>query len=287
MKLLASLDQPYLLANHYHRCGASIGVTLFGRDRESVEDLLKRADLAQYRAKSAGGRSIRFFDSEMEAKTISRASLDADLRRAVQKRQFRLHYQPQVNNDGDLVGVEALLRWEHPDRGLLFPSEFIAFAEDHGIVESIGHWVAETVCKQLRDWGSRLETSLLTIAINVSAREFGQPTFVPRILTLINKNSIDPTKLIFELTERVTFGPMDEMLVKMKILKDCGIAFALDDFGIGFSSLASLKKLPLSQVKIDRSFRVRYPYQPGRCSNCELNNRFSEEPWAHGGRRRR
>lgn len=254
LKVLASLDRPYLLDGHQHHCGASIGITLFGENRESVDDLLKRADLAQYRAKSAGGRSIRFFDPEMEARARARASLAADLRRAAQKRQFRLHYQPQVDDLGDLVGVEALLRWEHPDRGLLLPSEFVPFAEEHGIIESIGLWVVETACTQLMKWGMRSETSHLTLAINVSAREFGHPAFVSRILTIIDEVGADPRKLILEFTERVVFAPLEETLVKMALLKQRGISFALDDFGIGFSSLASLKNLPLSQLKIDPSF---------------------------------
>ena len=152
------------------------------------------------------------------------------------------------------MGAEALLRWEHPDRGLLLPSEFIAIAEEHGIIESIGLWVAETVCTQLMEWSLRFETSHLTLAINVSAREFGHPAFVTRMLTIIDEVGADPRKLILEFTERVMFGPIEETLGKMSILKDRGVSFALDDFGIGFSSLASLKNLPLSQLKIDRSF---------------------------------
>jgi diguanylate cyclase (GGDEF)-like protein len=254
LKVLASLDRPYLLDGHQHHCGASIGITLFGENRESVDDLLKRADLAQYGAKSAGGRSIRFFDLEMEAKVRARASLASDLRRAAQKGQFRLHYQPQVDDAGDLVGAEALLRWEHPDRGLLLPSDFIPFAEEHGIIESIGLWVAEAVCTQLMEWGMRSETSHLTLAINVSAREFEHPAFVTRMLTMMDEVGGGSRNLILELTERVVFDPIEEILVKMNTLRSRGVSFALDDFGIGYSSLASLKNLPLSQLKIDRSF---------------------------------
>lgn len=254
VKILASLGRPYLLDGYDYHCGASIGITLFGKNRESVSDLLKRADLAQYKAKSAGGRNIRFFDPEMEAKAKARAALEADLRRAVKERQFRLHYQPQVNDEGDLVGAEALLRWEHPDRGLLHPSDFIAFAEEHGIIESIGLWVTETVCIQLMKWSLRSETSQLTLAINVSAHEFGHPAFATRMLTSLDEAGADPGKLILEFTERVMFGPIEETIAKMNILKDRGVSFALDDFGIGFSSLTSLKNLPLSQLKIDRSF---------------------------------
>jgi EAL domain-containing protein (putative c-di-GMP-specific phosphodiesterase class I) len=190
----------------------------------------------------------------MEAKAKARATLEGDLRRAIQEGQFRLHYQPQVNDVGDLVGAEALLRWEHPDRGLLLPSEFIAFAEERGIIEAIGQWVAETVCEQLTEWSLSPETSHLTLAMNVSAREFAHPAFVTRILAIIDKVGADPRNLILEFTERMMFGSIEETLVKMGALKDRGVSFALDDFGIGFSSLACLKDLPLSQLKIDRSF---------------------------------
>lgn len=254
VKILAALDLPFSLDGYDYHCGTSIGITLFGKNRESVTDLLKQADLAQYRAKSAGGRTVRFFDPEMETKAQDRAVLEADLRRALQEGQFRIHYQPQVNVDGNMLGAEALLRWEHPERGLLFPSDFIAFAEEHGIIESIGLWVVETVCTQLMKWSLRSETSHLTLAINVSVREFGHPAFVPRILTILDEVGADPSKLVLEFTERAMFEPTGETLVKMGALKDRGVSFALDDFGIGFSSLASLKNLPLSQLKIDRSF---------------------------------
>jgi diguanylate cyclase (GGDEF)-like protein len=254
MKVLDALNMPYHLAGYEHRSTGSIGITLFSKNRESVEDLLKRADMAQYRAKAAGGSTIQFFDLEMQRAVTARAELEADLRRALQERQFILHYQPQVDYKGSLIGAEALLRWQHPRRGLLLPMEFIAFAEGHGLIESIGQWVVEAACIQLMAWSMTPHTAHLTLSVNISAREFGHPNFVTRILTIIDEIGADPRKLMLEFTERAMFGPVEETLVKMSALKARGVQFALDDFGIGFSSLASLKSLPLDQLKIDRSF---------------------------------
>jgi diguanylate cyclase (GGDEF)-like protein len=253
-KILLALNQPYLLAGHDHHCSGSIGITLFGKKREPVSELLKRADMAQYRAKTAGGGSVRFFDPEMQAKADSRRLLEADLRQAVQDDQFRLHYQSQIDDLGCLKGFEALLRWQHPKRGLLLPSEFIVCAEEHGIIEAIGLWVLTTACAQLAIWSLKPETASLTLAINVSAREFGSPDFVSKVLGIVVATGVDPSKLILEFTERVMFGPLEETRATMLALKSCGLSFALDDFGIGFSSLTCLKSLPVSQVKIDRSF---------------------------------
>jgi diguanylate cyclase (GGDEF)-like protein/PAS domain S-box-containing protein len=254
IKVLAALNEPYLLAGYEHRSTGSVGVTLFSKNREPVEDLLKRADLAQYRAKTAGGNAMQFFDPEMQHTVTARAVLEADLRRSLQEGQFLLHYQPQVDCNGHLTGAEALLRWRHPSRGLLSPAEFIAFAEGNGMIESIGQWVVEAACIQLMTWSLKPDTAHLTLAINISAREFCHPEFVTRMLTIIDEVGADPRKLMLEFTERAMFGPVEETLAKMSALKARGVCFALDDFGIGFSSLASLKSLPLDQLKIDRSF---------------------------------
>jgi diguanylate cyclase (GGDEF)-like protein len=254
MKVLNALNVPYNLVGYEHRSSGSIGITLFSKNRESVEDLLKRADMAQYRAKATGGSTIQFFDLEMQRAVTARAELEADLRRALQEKQFILHYQPQVDYKGCLFGAEALLRWQHPRRGLLLPMEFIAFAEGHGLIESIGQWVVEAACIQLMAWSLTPHMAHLTLSVNISAREFGHPNFVTRILTIIDEIGADPRKLMLEFTERSMFGPVEETLVKMSALKARGVQFALDDFGIGFSSLASLKSLPLDQLKIDRSF---------------------------------
>jgi diguanylate cyclase (GGDEF)-like protein len=253
-KILGLLQPPYSLEEHQHYCTGSIGITVFGRSKESVEGLLRQADLAQYRAKAAGGQTIRFFDPEMQAKAVQRAQLDIELRNAIQEKQFIVHYQPQVDSEGYLCGVEALLRWNHPRRGLLLPSDFIFHAEDHGLIEAMGLWIIDTACRQLREWTRNPETSHLTIAINVSYREFRHPEFVDRVLSIIDETNVNPTKLILELTERVAFDFLEETLTKMSALTSHGLSFALDDFGMGFSSLSCIKNLPVSQIKIDRSF---------------------------------
>ena len=253
-KVLDFLDRPFQLGNHEHRGSGSIGIAVFGKDRETVSDLLTRADLAQYKAKAAGGGAFRFFDPEMQARALSRAALEADLRSAVQRRQLRLYYQSQVHQDGKVLGYEGLLRWAHPGRGLLLPGEFIASAEEHGIIEAVGMWVVEAACKQLMAWSCSRQTSHLTLSVNISAREFGHPDFVTRVLTIIDEIGADPTKLMLEFTERLMFAGTADTLPKMLALKMRGPRFALDDFGMGFSSLSSLRTLPVSQLKLDRSF---------------------------------
>jgi diguanylate cyclase (GGDEF)-like protein len=257
LKVLTAFDPPYSLEGHQQHCTGSIGITLFGKTRESVDELLRRADLAQYRAKAAGGRAIRFFDLAIHTAhtaSMERSTYEVDLNFAVQNGQLLLHYQPQVDRKGHLRGVEALLRWNHPQRGLLLPSEFITYAEEHGVIESIGLWTLATACRQLAAWSLSPETSYLTIAVNISAKEFAHPAFVTRVLKIIDENRADASKLIFEFTERMMFGPLEHTLGRMIALTTHGIRFALDDFGMGFSSLTWLKELPISEVKLDRSF---------------------------------
>lgn len=254
IKVLASLNRPYQLSGHEHQGSGSIGIAVFGEERESIGDLLTRADLAQYKAKSTGGGAFRFFDPEMQEKATSRAVLEADLRRAVNKGELQLFYQPQVDDADKVIGYEALLRWKHPARGLLVPGDFIVSAEEHGIIEAIGLWVVEAACKQLMIWSCSPLTSQLTLSVNISAREFGHADFVTRILTIIDEIGADPSKLMLELTERIMFAENSDTLPKMLALKARGLRFALDDFGMGFSSLSCLRTLPVSQIKLDRSF---------------------------------
>ena len=253
-KVLAALGKPYLLADHVHHSTGSIGIGMFSKDRESVEDILQHADLAQYRAKWSGGDGVRFFNAEIQSDARARAALEADLRGAVPKNQLRLHYQVQVDEAGKTRGVEALLRWEHPARGLLAPADFIPYAEGYGMIDGLGLWVIEAACTQLVAWSRKPETASLTLALNVSAQEIEHPEFVTRILTILHKTGADPTRLILEFTEGTMFASGEETLAKMTALKTRGISFALDDFGIGYSPLSYLKSLPLAQVKIGRSF---------------------------------
>ena len=243
-----------MLASHEHRGTGSVGVAVFSGGRDSVEDLMKRADLALYRAKGEGGGRIRFFEVEMEAAIAERGVMEKDLQRALQEGQFLLHYQAQMDLDCRLTGAEALLRWQHPERGLLLPGDFIAVAEESGLIEPIGRWVIREACLQLVKWNVQPAFADLTLSINISPREFRRSDFVSVLLDIVTGIGVDPRKLMLELTERVTFGPPEEIRPKMDALKAHGFCFSLDDFGVGFSSLACLKDLPLDQLKIDKSF---------------------------------
>ena len=253
-KVLLALAPPAMLAGHEHHGTACIGVTLFGDQREIGEDLLKRADLALYRAKAVGRSTLRFFDPEMQAAVTARAALEADLRRGMREGQLILHCQPQVDREGRVTGAEALVRWMHPRRGLGSPSEFIPLAEDTGLIQPLGQRVLEMVCAQLVAWRERPDTARLALAMNVSAREFRRPELVPRILEVIDRAGADPGRLVLEFTESLLVDDLEDAIAKMKALKARGVGIALDDFGTGYSSLSYLKHLPLDQLKIDRSF---------------------------------
>jgi diguanylate cyclase (GGDEF)-like protein/PAS domain S-box-containing protein len=253
-KILTALAPPYLLAGHEHHNTGSVGGTLFGDHRETVDDLLKRADLAMYRAKAAGRNTLRFFDPRMQIEVTARAVLEAELRRGVREGQLVLHYQPQVDGEGRVTGAEALVRWQHPRRGLVSPAEFIPLAEETGLIEPLGQWVLESACAQLLAWSARPETALLTLSMNVSAREFRHPEFVARALEVIDRTGVDPQKLMLEFTESPLPDDLEETIAKMTAMKAHGERFSLDDFGTGYSSLSYLKHLPLDQLKIDQSF---------------------------------
>lgn len=253
-KLLALLNQPYHLGNVTHVSGASIGITMFKGDGASADDLLKQADLAMYKSKDSGRNVCRFFDPQMETSMHERAALEKELRHALTHEQFQLYYQPQVGPEGELTGVEALVRWIHPRRGVVLPSEFIPIAEETGLILPLGNWILETACKQLAGWATRPETADLNIAVNVSARQFQQPEFVEQVISTLRRTGADANRLTLELTESVLVHNVEDVIEKMSALKSEGVNFALDDFGTGYSSLYYLKRLPLDQLKIDRSF---------------------------------
>ena len=254
-KILGVLAEDYELDGHGHHSSASIGVTLFGGlPREKVEEPLKRGELAMYQAKAAGRGTLRFFESEMQATVNARATLEAQLRQAVSAGQFVLYYQAQSRGDAHLSGVEALLRWQHPRRGLIGPAEFIAVAESSGLILPLGRWVMETACKQLAAWAGRPETLHLTMAVNVSARQFKQGDFVQQMQAILAATGAKAEQLKLELTESVLVDNVDEIIGKMNALKGEGIGFSLDDFGTGYSSLSYLKRLPLYQLKISQDF---------------------------------
>lgn len=253
-KIVEALDTSYDLDGRLVQITVSVGVSLFLGQALSVEDLLKRADTSMYQAKGAGRNAVRFFDPATQASIEARAALESDLRRAVARNQFVLHYQPQVDAQGRCFGAEALIRWQHPERGLIAPGTFIPLAEETGLISPIGHWVLAEACKHLAGWHTAPHTRHLSMAINVSARQFSHPTFVQEVRELITYHGVDPHLLKLELTESLFIAHPDEVIARMQELVSLGIRFSLDDFGTGFSSLGYLKRLPLSQIKIDRSF---------------------------------
>ena len=252
--ILDTLNQAYTLNGAAHRSTASIGATLFKGTSISSDELMKQADLAMYRAKAAGRNTCLFFDPAMEVAVKERAALEADLRLALEERQFLLHYQAQVTGEQRLIGAEVLVRWQHPKRGMVSPADFIPLAEESGLILPLGHWVLETACRQLVKWAGQVELAPLTIAVNVSVQQFRQPGFVAEVLDVLKATGANPSRLKLELTESLLVHDVEEIIEKMFALKAKGISFSLDDFGTGYSSLSYLKRLPLDQLKIDQSF---------------------------------
>ena len=253
-RLLDVLCQPYFIDGFEHNTTASIGITLFDGHPEKSDELLKRADIAMYQAKAAGRNTFCFFDKEMQDKVSHRAALSADLFVGIREEQFRLFYQPQVEHSGRVIGVEALIRWQHPDRGMVSPAEFIPMAEESGAILTLGHWVLKTACQQLAVWATKPDYAHLTIAVNVSARQFYQSDFVEKVLLALEETGADPCLLKLELTESMLLQDVEDIITKMTLLKRIGVGFSLEDFGTGYSSLSYLKRLPLDQLKIDQSF---------------------------------
>lgn len=253
-KLLCALNQPFQLKGRYHESSSSIGATLFRGMAESVDDLLRHADVALYRAKEGGRATVRFFDPTMQEMLDARAALEADLRIALAQRQFSLHYQGQFDATGRLLGAEVLLRWQHPERGLVPPGKFVPYAEECRLIVQIGRWVMQEACRQLHAWRDDPVAGRLQLAVNVSALQFLDAGFAEDTLRLIREYDIGPQRLKIELTESALIGSIDEAIARMQTLKAAGIEFSLDDFGTGYSSLAYLRRLPLDQLKIDRSF---------------------------------
>ena len=252
-KILAALNQPFVLTGHQHHSTCSIGITLFSKHAQSIGDLLKQADLAMYQAKAAGRNTLCFFDPDMQAAASANAALSSELRQSLHKQDFVLHYQPQVGRKG-MFGVEALIRWRHPVRGLIYPNDFIAQAEESDLILPLGKWVLETACAQLARWAGRPETQKLRIAVNVSARQFRHPQFVDMVMHIIEEAGVDPRRLKLELTESLLATDMEVSIAKMGTLKNAGVTLSIDDFGMGYSALSYLKNLPLDQLKIDRNF---------------------------------
>jgi predicted signal transduction protein with EAL and GGDEF domain len=253
-QVLLVLNKIYRIATYDHHSTASIGITLLEKNQDGIDDLLKRADLAMYQAKAAGRNTLRFFDPEMQAIVTRRAAMEADLRDAVLESQLVLYYQVQVCEAGRPTGAEALLRWRHPQRGMVMPADFIPLAEDTGLILSMGLWVLKTACLQLVAWAGQPDLAHLTLAVNVSARQFHHVDFVNQVLQVLDETGANAQRLKLELTESLLVHDIEDVIVKMNALRSTGVGFSLDDFGTGYSSLSYLKRLPLAQLKIDRGF---------------------------------
>ena len=253
-KVLDALREPYPLGEVTYTSTASIGATLFRDKSGSFEELMKQADLAMYKSKAVGRNTVRFFDPAMEAAILERARLESDLRHSLAHENFAVFYQPQVAGAGRLVGAEALVRWRHPQRGLISPIGFIRVAEESGLIVPLGLWVLKTACVQLAQWAREAHREHLTVAVNVSVSQFRQPGFVAQVIEALESTGANPARLKLELTESLLVDDMPTVIEKMNALKSRGVGFSLDDFGTGYSSLAYLKRMPLDQLKIDQSF---------------------------------
>lgn len=253
-KILATLSQPYLLGGHDYNNTSSIGVTLFDSHKNDLDELLKQADLAMYQSKAAGRNALSFFDPRMQALVTARANLEVQLREALTKQQFILHYLPQVADAGRLTGAEVVVRWQHPRRGLLFPQDFIPLAAETNLMLLLDHWVMETACSQLARWATRPDMAHLSLAVNVSGNQFNHKSFVDQVLAVLGKTGANPRRLKLEITEGLVLSDVVDSIAKMKALKTHGVGFSMDDFGTGYLSLSYLLQLPLEQLKIDQCF---------------------------------
>ncbi|MBI3221658.1 MAG: EAL domain-containing protein [Nitrosomonadales bacterium] len=253
-KIRIELSYPFVLGDFECKSTSSIGISLFRGHLENLKELLMHADVAMYQAKSAGRNSVRFFDPTMQMALEARAVMETDLHHALKEQQFQLHYQIQVDSLRRPQGAEALLRWKHPQRGMVSPGEFIPLAEETGLIVQIGLWVLRAACAQLKVWQQNAHTRELRLAVNVSAKQFRQPDFVDQVQAVLQESGAMPSHLKLELTESTVLEDVQDTIAKMRALKLLGISFSMDDFGTGYSSLQYLKQLPLDQIKIDQSF---------------------------------
>ena len=253
-KVIASLNEPFQVDKREIHSTPSIGIALFRDAQQSVHELLQRADLAMYQAKVQGRNTLCFFDPAMQAAASARSALEGDIRLALQRNEFLLHYQPVVNEQGEVMGAEALVRWMHPQRGMVSPGEFIPLAEQTGLILPLGRLVMRLACEQLALWAAMPRTAGWRVSVNVSAKEFRHPHFVPQVLEILQESGADPSRLKVELTESLMLHDVEDSILKMQALRTLGVGFSLDDFGTGYSSLGYLKRLPLDQLKIDQSF---------------------------------
>ena len=254
IKLLAKLTEPCWLSEHRHLLSGSIGITLLGDGAGRVDECLQQAEMAMYQAKQAGRNTLRFFNPGMQAAAVQRAMIESELRQAIRRGELQLFYQIQVDGLSRVTGVEALLRWEHPEHGMIPPNDFIPVAEESYLIVSLGGWVLETACRQLAKWSDDPRTAGLTMAINISPLQFQQPDFVANLEAILEASGARPERLKLELTETLFMEEPDAARETMLRVQAMGVRFSLDDFGTGYSSLSYLSCLPLDQLKIDQSF---------------------------------
>lgn len=264
-KVLDALDAPYSIDGHELQLGATIGISVYPEDSENAADLLRLADIAMYRAKKTGIEGYAFYSEEMNRRSLDRLKIEAGLRQALDRNQLILHYQPQVDlATGRIIGAEALIRWMHPERGMISPGEFIPVAEETGLITRLGDWVLEAACAQCQAWqNSGLPT--LRIGVNLSARQF-VPALAERIEELLARHSLEASWLELEITESILMHRGEEVVGLLDTLAARGLTLSLDDFGTGYSSLSYLKRFPIETLKIDRSFIHGVPTDPNDCA---------------------
>lgn len=253
-KVQQALRLPFDLGAVAHEITASLGIALFSDARASSDDLLRWSDMAMYEAKLSGRNATRFFNPAMQDRATAHVALEQDIRHALAQGQFVLHYQPQVDVDGRLCGVEALARWQHPERGLLSPAHFIQVAEETGLIVPLGQWALHTICRDMAVWQAVQPGACWRVAVNLSAKQFHHPDFVRHVTDALESSQVDPGRVELELTESLLLDDVDQVVERMRVLKGRGVLFSLDDFGTGYSSLSYLRRLPLYKLKIDQSF---------------------------------
>jgi diguanylate cyclase (GGDEF)-like protein/PAS domain S-box-containing protein len=263
-KLLVQLNQPYVIDGHHHTSTPSIGMTIFGAasEAEPIEELIRRADSALQQAKDAGRNTIRLFDPALQAALDVRSKLELELRLAIDRNQFVLHYQPQFDKQRHVTGVEALVRWQHHQRGTVLPGEFITLAEETDLLPPLANWILETACRQLAAWSAQADTANFTIAVNLSLRQMRDAGFVDKVMEIVRETGANPNHLKLEITEEQLTDNEEDTIAKMLALKAQGIRFSMDRFGTGQSSLSSFRRLPLDELKIGREFVQNMLTQP-------------------------
>ena len=253
-KMLATLALPHRIDQHELHISVSIGISIYPNDGQEAETQIKNADIAMYQAKENGRNNYKFFEQDMNARAVQRQSVEVSLRRALKRQEFVLHYQPKINlQSGAIVGVEALIRWQHPEQGLLLPAQFVSIAEDCGLILPIGRWVLREACLQARSW-QQAGLPPIIVAVNISALEFRDKDFLENIRAVIEKTGLEPRYLELELTESVLMQDAASTDSMLHALANFGVKLAIDDFGTGYSSLSYLKQFPINTLKIDQSF---------------------------------